>query len=105
MAQPGLISTAMAVSTKAKNKGKKRKRKKSTMAGGACATAVVIRFYMGDVNDQMNAYGVEKTEFDGVCPNQLCDGIGTKPSFRQLPGGAREAEIVSREPDLIPYGI
>ena len=32
MAQPGLYSTATAVSTKAKNKGKNRKRKKSTMA-------------------------------------------------------------------------
>ena len=41
MAQPGLYSTAMAVSTKAKNKGKNRKRKKSTMAGGVCATVLL----------------------------------------------------------------
>ena len=39
-AQPGLYSTAMAVSEKAKNKGKNRKRKKSTMAGEACAILV-----------------------------------------------------------------
>ena len=38
MAQPGLYSTAAAISTKAKVKGKNKKRKKSTMAGGACAT-------------------------------------------------------------------
>ena len=39
MAQPGLHSTAMAVSTKAKVKGMNTKRKKSTMvADGACAT-------------------------------------------------------------------
>ena len=37
-AQPGLHSTATAVSPKAKVKGKNKKRKKSTMAGGACAT-------------------------------------------------------------------
>ena len=35
-AQPGLYSTATAVSTKVK--GTNRKRKKSAMAGGACAT-------------------------------------------------------------------
>ena len=38
MAQPGLHSTATAVSTKAKVKGQNRKRKKSTMAGGAKST-------------------------------------------------------------------
>ena len=37
-AQPGLHSTATAVSMKAKVNGKNRKRKKSTMVGGACAT-------------------------------------------------------------------
>ena len=38
MAQPGLHSTAMAISMKDKKRGRKRKRNKSTMAGGVCAT-------------------------------------------------------------------
>ena len=45
MAQPGLHSTAMAISVKVEVKGRNRKRKKNTMAGGkntmaggACAT-------------------------------------------------------------------
>ena len=43
MAQPGLHSMAMAISTKEKKRGSKRKRKKSTMAGGACATLPVFK--------------------------------------------------------------
>ena len=45
-AQPGLYSTATAVSTKAKVRGRNKKRKKNTMAGGACAT-VTIMFGLG----------------------------------------------------------
>ena len=47
-AQPGLHSTAMAVSMKAKVKGKDKKRKrkeKNTMAGRACATTGVLLQY------------------------------------------------------------
>ena len=40
-AQPGLHSTATAISMKAKVMGKNRKRKKSTMTGEACATRLI----------------------------------------------------------------
>ena len=60
---------------------------------------------MGDIDDQVNAYGAGEMEFNGICSNQLCDGVGTKPSLRQLLGGVRESEIVCRKPDLIPHGI
>ena len=46
-AQPGLHSTATAVSAKAKVNGKNKKRKKSTMAGGACATPHGLRGSVG----------------------------------------------------------
>ena len=43
MAQPGLHSTATAVSMKVKVNGKNKKRKKSTMAGRACATPTMLK--------------------------------------------------------------
>ena len=46
MAQPGLNSTATAVSTKAKVKGRNKKRKKSTMAGGVCTTISIFEKYL-----------------------------------------------------------
>ena len=45
-AQPGLHSTATAVSTKAKVNGKNKKRKKSTMAGKACATVCMVKSWI-----------------------------------------------------------
>ena len=65
----------------------------------------MIWLYPGDVDDRMNAHRAWKTEFNGVGPNQLHDRIGAKPSFRQLPGGMRETEVIGREPDLISDGI
>ena len=47
---------------------------------------VTIRFNTGDINDRMNADRAEKAEFDSISPDQLRDGIGTKPSFQELPG-------------------
>ena len=40
-----------------------------------------IGFYAGYVYDRVNAHGAGKTEFDGVGPDQLHDGIGAEPSF------------------------
>ena len=54
----------------------------------------MIGFYVGDVDNRMNAHGMGKAEFDGVGPDQLCDGIRTEPSFRELPGSLRKVEIV-----------
>ena len=65
----------------------------------------MVGLYAGDINDQVNAHGAGKVEFNGVCSNQLRDGIGAKPPFRQLPGGTRETEIVCQKPDSISYGI
>ena len=65
----------------------------------------MIWLYAGDIDDGMNAHRAGKMEFNGVRPDQLCDGIGTKPSFRQLPRSSGEAEIISGEPDLISDGI
>ena len=64
-----------------------------------------IWLYAGDVNDGVNAHRVGKTQFDGIGPDQLCDGIGAKPSLQQLPRGARETEVISGKPDLISNGI
>ena len=50
-------------------------------------------------------HGTGKTVFDGVSSDQLHDGIGTKPSFRQLPRGSGKAEIIGGKPDLIPDGV
>ena len=47
--------------------------------------AFAIWLYAGDINDRVNAHRAGKTEFDGVSPDQLRDGIGAEPSFRQLP--------------------
>ena len=44
-------------------------------------------------------------EFDSISPDQLCDGIGTKPLFQQLPRGMRESEVISGEPDLISDNV
>ena len=67
--------------------------------------AFVIWLYAGDINNGVNAHGAGKTEFNGIGPDQLCDEIGTFPSLRELVGGAREVEIVGREPDMISYSI
>ena len=67
--------------------------------------AFAIWLYAGDVDNGVNAHRAGKTVFDGVCPDQLHDGIGTEPPFRQLPGSSGETEIVSGKPDLISDGI
>ena len=41
----------------------------------------MIWLYTGDVNDRVNAHRVGKMEFNSVGPDQLHDGIGTKPLF------------------------
>ena len=56
--------------------------------------AFVIWLYAGDINNGVNAHGAGKTEFNGIGPDQLHDGIGTKPPFQQLPGGTRETKVV-----------
>ena len=65
----------------------------------------MIRLHAGDVYDGVNAHGAGKMVFNGVGPDQLRDGIGTEPSFRQLPRGSGKSEIIGGEPDLIPDGI
>ena len=55
----------------------------------------MIGFYVGNVNDWVNAHGARKTEFNGVSPDQLHDGIGAKPSLQELLGSAEKTEIVS----------
>ena len=67
--------------------------------------AFAIWFYARDVDNGVDAHGAGKVELDSVSPNQLRDGIGTQPSLRQLPRGARETEVVGGEPDLISDGI
>ena len=67
--------------------------------------AFAIWLYAGNVDDGMNAHRAGKTEFNGVSPNQLRDGIGAEPSLRQLPGGMRETEVIGREPDPISDGV
>ena len=47
--------------------------------------AFAIWLDTGDIYDGVDMHGAGKTEFDGISPNQLCDGIRTKPAFRQLP--------------------
>ena len=54
----------------------------------------MVRFDVGNVDNRVNAHGVGKAELNSVGPDQLRDGIGAKPSFRELPGGLRKAEIV-----------
>ena len=53
----------------------------------------------------MDAHRAGKTEFNCIGPDQLCDGIGAKPSFQQLLRGAREVEVIGGEPDLIANSI
>ena len=65
MAQPGLHSTATAVSTKAKVSGKNKKRKKSTMAGGACATGGICSSDNGGINSGA-IWGMEAAWSDPV---------------------------------------
>ena len=67
--------------------------------------AFAIWFYSGDVNDGVNAHRVGKTELNSIGPNQLHDGIGTKPPFQQLPRSMRKVEVISGEPALITDGI
>ena len=67
--------------------------------------AFAIWLDVGNVDDRMDVHRAWKTEFDGVCPDQLCDGIGTKPSFQQLPRSAGKTEVISGKPDLIPDSI
>ena len=67
--------------------------------------AFAIWFYAGDVDDGVNAHRAGKTEFDGICPDQLRDGIGAKPALRQLPRSPWETEVIGGEPDLISDGI
>ena len=55
----------------------------------------MIGFDSRDVDDWMNAHRAGKTVFDSVGPDQLCDGIGAEPSFREFPRSVREVEIVS----------
>ena len=65
----------------------------------------MIGFDTGNVDNGVNTHRVWKMEFDSVGPDQLHDGIRTKPSFQQLLRGAREMEVISGEPYLIPDGI
>ena len=67
--------------------------------------AFAIGFDVGDVDDRVNAHGAGKTELYGVSPDQLRDGIGTEPSFRQLPRGSRKTEVICGEPDLVSDSI
>ena len=67
--------------------------------------AFTIWLDTGDVDDGVDVHGVGKTEFHGVRPDQLRDGIGTEPTFRQLLRGMRKAEIVGGKPNLISDGI
>ena len=67
--------------------------------------AIAIRLYAGDVYNRVYAHGAGKTEFDGISPDQLRDGIRTEPSFRQLPQSPRETEIIGGEPDPISDSI
>ena len=47
--------------------------------------AIAIWLYTGDVDDRVYVHGAWKTEFNSIGPDQLHDGIGTEPPFRQLP--------------------
>ena len=67
--------------------------------------SIAVRFYVGDVNDRMDAHGAREAEFDSVGSDQLRDGIGTEPSLRELPRGVRKTEIVSGQPDMISDGV
>ena len=67
--------------------------------------AFAIWLDAGDVDDRMDVHRAGKMEFNSISPDQLCDGIGTKPSFRQLLGGVREMEVIGGKPDLILNGI
>ena len=60
---------------------------------------------MGDIDNRVNAHRAGKTEFNGIGPDQLCDGIGAEPSFQQLPRSARKAKVIGGEPDLISDSI
>ena len=66
---------------------------------------IVVRLYMGDVNDRVNVHGVRKVKFDGIGSDQFRDGIGAEPSLRELPRGARETEIVGGQPDMISDSV
>ena len=41
----------------------------------------MIWLYSGDVYNGVDVHRAGKTEFDGISPDQLHDGIGTKPPF------------------------
>ena len=72
---------------------------------GLTREVVVIWLYTGDVDNGMNVHRAGKAEFNSICPDQLRDGIGTKPAFRQLPRSSGEMEVIGGEPDLISDGI
>ena len=65
----------------------------------------MIGLHVGNVYDWMNVHGVGKMKFNGIGPDQLRDGIGTKPSLREFPRGVGEMEIVGQKPDAISCGI